>query len=69
MRKRSSQFKFHSRYYNIKSNYDVKNRGMKLSCNNKLFPSLNEINSKVYPYRRKFVIRNYNYRDDPKYVK
>ena len=41
---------------------------MKLLQNNKLFPYLNEINGNIDPYVSKGVIRNHNYRYDPKLV-
>ena len=39
---------------------------MKLEWNNTLFPSLHVINGKPYPNGRKGVLRNHNYRSDPK---
>ena len=61
-----SIFKHQSRFYNVQSNKDVKHRGTKMRWNNKLFPSLNVINGKPTPYRRKGIIRHYHYRSDPK---
>ena len=35
-------------------------------CNNKLFPSLNVIIGKTYPYGTKGILRHYHYRSDTK---
>ena len=52
--------------YNVKWNDDVNHRGMKLRWNNEVFSSLNVVNWKPAPYRRKGVIKQYNYRSDTK---
>ena len=66
MQKRKSQFKYQPRIYNVQRNSDVDHRGMKMICNNKLFPSLNVINGKIFPYASKGILRHYHYRYDPK---
>ena len=66
MQKRKSQFKYQPRIYNVQRNSDVDHRGMKMICNNKLFPSLNVINGKIFPYASKGILRHYHNRSDPK---
>ena len=61
-----SQFKYQPRIYNFQRNSDVDHRGMKMICKNKLFPSLNIINGKTFPYASKGILRHYHYRSDPK---
>ena len=63
---RESRFKYQSNFYNVQSNNDVKHRGLKIQCNNKLFPSLNVTNGKSYTSGRKGVIRKYHYPSDPR---
>ena len=46
MQNRESLFKYQSRIYNVKRNFDVNHGGMNMSRNNKRFPSLNFINGK-----------------------
>ena len=58
---RESLLKYKSCIYNVQGNYYVHHRGMKMQCNNKLFPSLNVINGKSSPYGSKGIIRHYNY--------
>ena len=41
---------------------------MKIRGNNNFFPSLNVINGKTSPYVSKGILRNFNYRSDPKLV-
>ena len=61
-----SQSKYDSQFYKIQINNDVKHIGTKLTRRIKRFPELDACNVNTYPYGRKVVIRNYNYRDDPK---
>ena len=37
-----------------------------MQWNNKMFPSLNDINGKPPPYGSKGILRHYHYRSDPK---
>ena len=61
-----SQFKYQSRIYTVQSNSDVNHRGIKMIWNNKLFPSLNVINGKTFPYGSKGILKHYHYRSYPK---
>ena len=57
MQKRQSQYKYQSLIYNVQRKFDVYHRGMKIIWNNKLFPPLNVINDKTFPYASKVIIR------------
>ena len=62
----SSLLKYQSLSYIIQRNNDVKHRGMKMLCNNKLFILLNYINVKLSTYGSKGAIIHCHYRSDPK---
>ena len=66
MHNRESLFKYQPSFYNIQRNNDVKHRGMKMTWNNKSFPSFNVINGKPAPYVGKVVLRHYHYSSGPK---
>ena len=66
LQKRQSRFKYQSRIYNVQRKSDVDHRSMKIIWNNKLFPSLNALNGKTFPYKRKVIIRHYHYWSSPK---
>ena len=68
IQKRESLFKYQSRIYIFQRNSDVNHRDMKIIWNKKLFPPLNFINGKIFPYARKVILRNYHYWSDPKLV-
>ena len=66
MQTRQSRFKYQSRIYNVQRKYDVDHKGMKIIWNNKLFPSLNALNGKTFPYTRNVIIIHYHYWSGPK---
>ena len=66
MKKIQSQFKYQSHIYNVQSNADVNHRAMKIRRNNKLFPSLNVINCKTWPYASKGIQLHYHCRSGSK---
>ena len=53
-------------YIQFQRKYDVNHIGIKIICNNKLFPSLNIVNVKSSPYLSKGIIIHYHYLSDPK---
>ena len=59
---REYKSKFDSRLYSIQNNDDVKQRGVKLQGNKKLFPSLSVLIGEIDQYIIKGVIRSYRYR-------
>ena len=66
MKNRESPFKYQSCIYIVRIISDDNHRGMKMRCNNKLFPSLNVINGKTSPNESKGILRYSHYRSYPK---